>query len=137
MRPSKQSTKFSRASKGDGQASFFAISTRINWNSSRFNILRESSNCSFWRSSTKPAHRASGCQQQTSGLIKVLNHSAIHSTITTREESTPFLGDPLGTRYRHLGTMTQNDKAKECEMMYTLILASVNQKKFLAGINFG
>ena len=86
-------------------------------------VLRESSNCSFWRSSTKPAHCASGCQQQLSGLIKVLNHSAIHSTITTKEDSTPFLGDPLGTRYHHLGTMTQNDKARECEMMYILILA--------------
>jgi hypothetical protein len=60
-------------------------------------ILRELSNCSLWRSSTKPAHRASCCQQQPSGLMKVLNNLTIHSTMTTKEDSMPVLGNPLRT----------------------------------------
>ena len=43
--------------------------------------------------------------------------------MTTKEDSTPVLGNPLRTRFRHFGPVTQDDKARECEMMYTLTLA--------------
>jgi hypothetical protein len=88
-------------------------------------ILRELSNCSLWKASTKPTHCASYCQHQPSGLTEFLSNSAIHSTMTTRKDSTPVEGNPLRTQYHHLGPVTQDDKARECEMMYNLTLALV------------
>ena len=38
------------------------------------------------------------------------------------EVSTPIFGNPLRTIYHHLETLTQIDKARECEMMYIMIL---------------
>jgi hypothetical protein len=81
-------------------------------------FLRELSNCSFWRSFTESEHCASCCEQQPSDLMKVLDNSSI----TTEEVSTPVIVNPLRTLYHHLETMTQIYKARECEMMYALIL---------------
>ena len=85
-------------------------------------ILRELNNCYLWKAFTKPTHRASYCQHQPYGLTEILSNPAIHSTITTKKDSTTIEGNTLRTRYHHLGTMTQDDKARECEMMYTLTL---------------
>ena len=76
-------------------------------------FLRELSNFSFWRSLTESEHCASCCKQQPSNLMEILDNS---------EVSTPILGNPLRTLYHHLVTMTQIDKARECELMYILIL---------------
>jgi hypothetical protein len=81
-------------------------------------FLRELSNCSFWKSFTESEHRASCCEQQPTDLMTVLDNSAM----TTKEVSTPVLGNTLRTLYHHLEKMPQIDKARECEMMYILIL---------------
>jgi hypothetical protein len=86
-------------------------------------ILRELSNCSLLKASTKSTHCASYCQPQPYGLTEVLSTSDIHYTMTTMEDSTPVEGNPLRTWYHHLGPVTQDEKARECEMMYTLTLA--------------
>ncbi len=86
-------------------------------------ILRELNNCSLWKASTKYTHRSSYYQPQPSGLTEVLRNLAIHYTMTTMGDSTPVEGKPLRTKYHHLGPVTQDDKARECEMMYTLTLA--------------
>jgi hypothetical protein len=81
-------------------------------------FLRELSNCSFWRSFTEPEYCASRCEQQPYNLMKVL----YNSSMTTKEVYALVLGNPLRTLYHHLEAMSQIDKARECEMMYVLIL---------------
>ena len=61
-------------------------------------IRRELNIFYLLKASTKPTHYASCCQHQPSDLTEILCNSAIRST------------------------MTQDDKARECEMMYDLTL---------------
>jgi hypothetical protein len=54
-------------------------------------ILRELRNCSLWKASTNPTHRASSYQHHPSGLTKILSNSATHSVMTARETPRPLM----------------------------------------------
>ncbi len=117
-----KSKRLFNASKGDEQASFLREVQESRGTQAASEILRELSNCSLWKASTKPTHRASSYQHQPSGLTKILSNSATHSVMTARGDSTPFEGNPLRTPHHHLGPVTQDDKVRECEIIYTLTL---------------
>jgi hypothetical protein len=71
-------------------------------------ILRELDNYSLWKSSTKPKHSASYYRHQPSGLTDFLSSTAAEHLLLT---------SPV-----HAWTVTQDDKVRECEIIYTLTL---------------